>query len=105
MSDYFHECQQARQLGEMRTQREEQRCRDQGITPEDKKAASDQIGQLYGDFDVQPPGERLRRYERHFELARIRGYFYSVDPAFDLIRIGAVRREMARLGRRLREEN
>lgn len=99
----MHQCWMARQLNEMRTHREEQRCRDQGIAPEDKEAATVQIGHLYVDFDAQPPGEQLRRYERHFELARVRGYFHSADPAFDLVRMDAVRREMARLGRRLSE--
>ena len=95
--NYLHDCQQARSLGEMRTQAEEKRCKDEGITPGMKAEANLEVELLSIGFADQPPAEQLRRYERLFELFKIRGFFYTPDPMFDLIRIGVARQHMREL--------
>ncbi len=85
--DYFHACQEARELGEQRRQREALRCQERGITPEMKRQAGEEISSLYVGLLLQPPSEQIRRYERMFELADIRGYLYDPDPLYDLVRI------------------
>ena len=90
MSDYFHRVQEARLLGRDRQLREEERCRRHGITPDMKKAASEEMAALYVGLEQQTPEEQLRRYDRLFECAQIRGYFYDPDPGFDILRIRAV---------------
>lgn len=88
--DYLHRVQEARLLGRDRELREQERCRRQGITPDMKTAASEEMAGLYVGLEDQTCEEQLRRYDRLFECAQIRGYFYDPDPAFDLLRIQAV---------------
>lgn len=99
--DYFAKVQKAHTLNAMRDAREQDRCRALGITPEMKAAATLEIGVLHEGLLDQPPQEQLRRYERMFELANVRGYFYTIDPGFDVVRMNAVRRHMRELAARV----
>src|SRR5690606_32993439 len=101
MSDYFASCFQAEMLGRMRTTREKDRCREQGITPEMKQAATQEMDQLWVGFGEAAPAEQLRRYRRMFKLFRIRGYFRDPDPAFDLIAIETAEARMKALAKQV----
>lgn len=106
MSDYAHECWKAKQLGEMRTAREQRRCEEDGITEQMKSDAEAKRTDIYTRLEADPaPADELKCYEELFETASVLGYLYDSDPAFDLVRIRAVKERMAELKKMIRRES